>query len=215
MTLPELYDKLFAAYGPQHWWPARTPFEMMVGAVLTQNSSWQNVEKAIAQLGEERLCPEYILSAPMQELAELIRPAGYFNVKAGYLKALSAWYLAGGGEIGAFSGLPDARLRQELLGVKGVGRETCDSILLYAFNRAVFVIDNYTKRITKRLGLGLSEDYEELRLAFEAALPRDAALYNEYHALLVSHAKCYCRKIPLCSGCPLLPDCPEGLGINI
>jgi endonuclease III related protein len=189
-----LYDRLYINYGPQHWWPAESPFEVMVGAVLTQNTAWTNVEKAICNLKQENcLTPEKILSLEKDQLARLIKPSGYFNVKARRLKNLCAW-------------LPDrqgyknkrrwhtVKLRNSLLQVNGIGAESADDILLYAFQRPVFVIDVYTRRLLNRLGLiDGSEKYETLRAYFENALPADVGLFNEYHALIVRHAKekCY------------------------
>ena len=207
-ALIEIHDRLLAAYGPQGWWPADGHFEMMVGAVLTQNTAWTNVERAILRLEEQGLLdPRSLLDAPTDQLAEAIRPAGYFNVKARRLQAFTRWYLDQGG----FEPLArkDTRtLRDQLLAVHGIGPETADDILLYAFGRPVFVIDAYTRRIVSRVGHdveGLS--YEALRARFEDELPADVGLFNEYHALIVRHAKEHCRKKPLCSGCPLEGIC--------
>jgi len=193
-NLLNLYDRLYTAYGPQNWWPAETPFEVMVGAVLTQNTAWINVEKAISNLKHANfLTPEKILSLDEKQLARVIKPAGYFNIKARRLKNLCAW-------------LPDKqgyqnkrrwqteKLRESILSVNGIGPETADDILLYVFQRPVFVIDAYTRRLLSRLGLiDGYENYEILRAYMEKALPGDVALYNEYHALIVRHAKekCY------------------------
>jgi endonuclease-3 related protein len=200
------YRRLYAAFGPQHWWPAETPFEVAVGAVLTQNTAWTNVERAIANLrGRELLAPAALAALDPAELAEPIRPAGYFNIKARRLQALCRFVLDElGGDITALAHWELAEARRALLTVNGVGEETADSILLYACGHAVFVVDAYTRRIFERLGLlapGLA--YREVQAAFQEALPTDMALYNEYHALIVALGKDYCRPRPACEACPL------------
>ena len=197
-----LYDRLFDAYGPQHWWPGDTPFEVMVGAVLTQNTAWTNVEKAIANLKQaEKLELLPMGRMRLQRLARLIRPAGYFNVKARRLKHLCRW-LASNGGIKALSRRPTLELRESLLEVHGVGPETADDILLYAFHRPVFVIDAYTRRLLQRLKLIRgNEAYETLRERIEAVLDADTSLYNEYHALIVRHAKEKCLQNGDCIHC--------------
>lgn len=207
-----VFDTLLAAHGPQDWWPAEEgAFEVMVGAVLTQNAAWTNVERAIANLREaDALDPEAILAADHDDLAGWIRPSGYFNVKADRLRALCRWYLDAGG-YPALARWPTEELRTGLLSVKGVGRETADDILLYAFHWPVFVIDAYTRRIFARLGLVTGEEgYEALRETFETALanqPEPVALFNEYHALIVAHGKDICRPRPRCSECVLVQGC--------
>jgi endonuclease-3 related protein len=204
--LADIYRRLFERYGPQHWWPAREPFEMMVGAVLTQSTAWTNVEKAIANLRDAgKLSAESLRNLPDGALAALIRPCGYYNIKARRLKALAQWLGEGYGDDlpGLFS-RDTGRLRQELLGVYGIGEETADSILLYAGGRPVFVIDAYTRRIIDRLGLAPPRrNYGAYQELFMVNLPADARMFNEYHALLVRHAKEACRKIPACRGCCL------------
>jgi endonuclease-3 related protein len=209
--LQRVYEKLLAAYGPQHWWPADSPFEVMVGAVLTQNTAWRNVERAIANLdAAQALTPSAIAHLPPAELAALIRPAGYFNVKARRLQALCRFVLEAGGE-DALAQQPTVELRHALLAVHGVGAETADDILLYAFGRPVFVIDTYTRRLLRRLGLaGGDEGYEELRLGIEQALGLQAQRFNELHGLIVHHAKVACGAKPRCTGCCLRRICPEG-----
>ena len=207
--LTALYRRLHAAYGPQQWWPADTPFEVAVGAVLTQNTAWSNVEKAIFNLRSAGvLAPEAILQLPPGELADLVRPSGYFNIKAERLRQLSRCVLDCGGIAGCGK-LDTPTLRARLLGVKGVGPETADDILLYAFDRPVFVIDTYTRRLLQRHRLATGDEpYEVLRAGFERALPSQATLLGEYHALIVVHAKASCRKVPACAGCAIRPDCP-------
>lgn len=181
----------------------------MVGAVLTQNTAWGNVEKAVHRLkAAQALRAETIVELPPDALAELIRPAGYFNVKARRLQSLCRFLLDAGGE-SALQALPTGELRRRLLAVHGVGPETADDILLYAFGRPVFVVDAYTRRIAGRLGLlDGGESYESVRRTFEQGLGPDVPVFNELHALIVRHAKMHCRKTPLCAGCPLSEPCP-------
>ena len=208
--LMDLYGRLLSAFGPQHWWPADTPFEVAVGAILTQNTNWKNVERAVDNLKREGvLTVEGISRLSEAELAEMIRPSGYFTVKArrlknyiGYIGAHYRWDFAA-------SLVGDcAQKRAELLSVSGIGPETADSILLYAGGHATFVVDAYTKRITARHGLARPDvPYEELRSLFMEALVPDAALFNEYHALLVAVGKQFCRpREPRCADCPLSDD---------
>lgn len=218
LNLPELYDRLFAAYGEQHWWPGETPFEVMVGAILTQNTAWTNVEKAITALREaDALNPDALRTRPIDELAALIRPSGYFNAKARKLRALGEYLAAYDDDIGElFDSKPLDELREELLGLHGVGPETADSMLLYAGNLPSFVIDAYTMRVLGRLGIIDAESkpsYGVARALFHEALPTDAQLFNEYHALFVAHGKdvCTSRK-PLCSDCVLVEKCPAAEG---
>ncbi len=210
-SIRRIFDLLLAQYGPLHWWPAETPFEVCVGAILTQNTNWGNVEKAIANLkGEGLLSAEALRDLPADKLAGVIKPAGFFNVKSERLKAFVAWLFArhGGDLERMFAG--DWRiLREELLKVPGIGPETCDSILLYAGNQPTFVVDAYTRRLFSRLGLiAATAGYEEVRALFMGHFPADVELYNEYHALIVQHCKVYCRKKPLCGGCFLRSLCP-------
>lgn len=215
LTLAELHDRLLSAYGPQHWWPGDGPFEVLVGAVLTQNTAWRNVEQAMVGLrAAGALNPEAIAAAQPDRLAAWIRSAGTHNVKAARLQGLCRWFLESGG-FTALARLPLPQLRQALLSVKGVGPETADDILLYAFGLPVFVIDAYTRRILGRLGLAQGDEgYETLRRSMESGLPADAALFGEYHALLVAHAKAVCRPRPLCGECCLRLRCPTGLSVG-
>ena len=209
--LNQTYKKLLRHFGPQHWWPGDTPFEIAVGAVLTQNTNWQNVERAIANLKRARaLNAKRIHSMRPAELAELIRPAGYFNVKAKRLKNFVGYLVEShGGSMARMARGDMDTLRHGLLSVNGVGPETADSILLYALEKPTFVIDAYTKRALSRHGfLPYEEGYEEYRALFMQGLAPDVPLYNEYHALFVALGKHLCRpRNPLCSECPL-----EGLG---
>ena len=210
MRVKTTYNTLFKHYGPQHWWPGDTPFEIMVGSVLTQNTAWTNVEKAINNLKQAKaLSAETILSTHHARLAKWLRPSGYFNIKAKRLKNFCQWYVEQGG-FKSLSRLDTKPLREQLLSVNGVGPETADDIMLYAFERPVFVIDAYTRRIFSRLGAVSGEEgYEELRRGFEKALKPDVALYNEYHALIVKHGKDICRSRPRCDQCCLSRVCQE------
>ncbi len=210
--LCQLFDRLLAAYGPQHWWPADSPFEVMLGAVLTQNTAWSNVEKAMAALSEAGLLDlGALLQADSVEIAQCIRPAGYFNLKTQRLLALCRFLRDEGGE-GALRQWGTSRLRQALLAVHGVGPETADDILLYAFRRPVFVIDTYSRRLFARQGICQGDEpYEVLRRALERALGADHVYYNEYHALIVCHAKEACSKRPRCHVCCLQADCPQAI----
>jgi endonuclease-3 related protein len=205
-TLTEIYKLLFDRFGPQHWWPGETQFEIMVGAVLTQNTNWANVEKAIANLKTaDLLTPEKLNSLDAARLARLIRPAGYFNIKAKRLKNFLAWLLNDyAGRLESLDAVSTDRLREQLLAVNGIGRETADSILLYALNREIFVVDAYTARMAVRHRLiDPDADYERIRDLFQSNLPPDRKLFNEYHALLVRLGKEFCRPSPRCTGCPL------------
>lgn len=208
-ALRALYQGLLAQYGAQPWWPAETAFEVVVGAVLTQNAAWSNVEKAIAQLKAQGLLAlDAILASDHDNLAAAIRPSGYFNIKARRLRNLCEFLAARGG-LEAFAGLPLEVQREGLLRVNGVGPETADDILLYALEQPVFVIDAYTRRLLQRYGLASGEEsYEILRAGFEQAMPEDVHVYQQYHALIVMHAKEVCRKAPVCSRCGLAGDCP-------
>ncbi len=204
--LLDIYRLLLESFGPQHWWPGETPFEIAVGAILTQNTSWSNVEKAIANLKAAGLLDASKLHAlDPEELATLIRPAGYFRVKAKRLGNFLTWLCNRyDGDMQSFEGIATGRLRDELLAVSGIGPETADSILLYALNRPVFVVDTYTARVMVRHGLiGEELDYNQLQDLFTSNLEPDVALFNEFHALLVMTGKNYCKPRPQCSGCPL------------
>lgn len=212
--LHEAYERLFSAYGPQSWWPAESPFEVIIGAVLTQNTSWNNVEKAIANLrSNDLLDPLALYRIPVAELEELIRPAGYFRLKAQRLHNLLQWLIDRyDGSLDAMFSTNLGELREQLLAVSGIGPETADSILLYAGNLPTFVVDTYTYRVCSRHGwIDFQSDYHEIKEHFESVLAQDARLYNEYHALLVRVGKEHCRKQrPICEGCPLQPLLPEG-----
>jgi len=208
--LMTVYQLLFDRYGPRHWWPAESPFEMAVGAILTQNTNWGNVEKAVANLRQaDALSAAALCSLSRSELEKLITPSGFFRQKAERLQLFGCFlrdHYRGSLELLLRKSLEP--LRKELLTLKGIGPETADSILLYAGGHLTFVVDAYTGRLFSRLGhLCGTENYEEIRNFFLRRLPRDVGLYNEYHALIVVHCKEHCRKRPDCPGCPLEMIC--------
>ena len=221
MSVQEIYDALHTRYGDLNWWPSKTPYEVMVGAVLTQNTAWRNVEKAIAHFGGN-LSPQAVLNMDVAELAETIRPAGFFNQKAVYLKAVTAWFAGYNFDVQAVRCEPLENIRAELLSLKGVGKETADSILLYAFGFPSFVVDAYTVRLCERYPIPLlggvpegrggyaGKSYDAVKACFENNLPRDVETYNNFHATIVINAKEHCRKSkPLCNKCPLNGTCKK------
>lgn len=204
-----IYQTLYQTFGPQCWWPAETPLEVIVGAVLTQNTAWTNVEKAIMNLKRgNNLSITQLYHMPMQALAKLIRPSGYFNLKAKRLKAVIKWlWVSCRGKITELRKRTTPQLRTMLLNIYGIGPETADSILLYALDKKSFVVDAYTKRIFSRHGfIKEDENYDKVKKLFESALPKSRKIYNEYHALIVHVGKDFCRKKPLCNICPLEKD---------
>lgn len=210
LNLLDIYQRLLGYYGSRSWWPAETPFEVIVGAILTQNTNWNNVEKAIANLRQaDALTIDAILNLEVEALEQLIRPSGFFRQKAERLQ-LFCRYLQGHHQ-GSLEHLFDQELslvRDELLHLKGVGPETADSILLYAGQHLSFVVDAYTNRLFGRFGiLSGKEKYSTVRDLFMSHLPHDIQLYNEYHALIVNHCKDFCRKKPLCNNCPFSDTC--------
>jgi len=211
-ALREYVDALLAHYGPPKWWPADTPFEVMIGAILTQNTSWKNVEKAIHNLKVYDLLDARKLHELDQDtVAMAIKPAGTFNVKAARLKGFVAWFLDRyQGDLSKMKEQRPERLREELLEVKGIGPETADAILLYALEMPVFVVDSYTHRVLTRHELAMEEaTYDDLKEYFEKNLPRDAKLYNDFHALIVAVGKDFCRPKARCEECPLKPFLPH------
>jgi endonuclease-3 related protein len=201
-----IYETLLAHYGELNWWPARTPYEVIVGAVLTQNTTWSNVEKAIVNFGGN-LSPGAVANADLDALKEIIRPAGFFNQKAVYLKAVTAWFARYGYDVAAVQKESLAKPRDELLATKGIGQETADSILLYAFGFPTFVVDAYTIRLCGRYPIDAGKDYGAVKAYFEGNLPKNVEVYNGFHAQIVINAKEHCRKKPVCGGCPLYETC--------
>jgi len=216
--LMDIYRALFKAYGPQQWWPGDSPFEVMVGAVLTQNTAWGNVEKAIANLKSGGpLTVDRVRGLSRRKLAALIKSSGYYTVKAKRISNLMA-FLTGryGGSLARMFKADPEELRRGLLLVNGIGPETADAIMLYAAGHPVFVVDAYTRRIFSRHGMVSGDDgYHIVQQLFMDSLPRDASLFNEYHALLVRLGKMHCTKTaPRCSGCPLKPLLPRTIKIR-
>ncbi len=213
-----IYQRLYEAFGPQHWWPGETPFEVIIGAILTQSAAWSNVEKAISNLKRENLLePAALQAVPLERLASFLYPIGYYNAKAQRVKA----FVQHLGEnhnhdLGSLFALDAPDLRRELLGIFGIGEETADSIILYAARKPTFVVDAYTQRIFHRLSLvPAGNSYAAFQEMFMANLPRDVDLFNEYHALLVRLGKEVCRKEPLCQACPLREVCKTGHRPNL
>jgi endonuclease-3 related protein len=202
-----IYQKLYRAFGPQHWWPGDTPFEIAIGAILTQNTNWTNVEKAIQNLKRKRaLSVRALHTMPVKVLAELIRPTGYFNIKAKRLKSFIIFLKNDyDGSMKKMRNKDIVSLRNELLMIHGVGSETADSILLYALDKPVFVVDAYTKRVLSRHGImDYKDSYNAYQELFHSSLKRDVQLFNEYHALFVRVGKTFCkRQKPICEKCPL------------
>lgn len=205
--LREIYECLFVAYGPQHWWPAETTTEVVVGAILTQNTAWTNVERAVENLKRaECLTWETLRDLSEDRLAELIQPSGTFRVKAARLKAfVDCLWKHHDASLQKMLGGDLEEARRRLLAIHGIGPETADAILLYAGNRPTFVVDAYTNRVLRRHRVTDGRaDYETVQALFHGSLPRDAQLFNEYHALLVEVGKRHCRAVARCEGCPLV-----------
>jgi len=204
-----IYKTLHAHYGNLKWWPAKTPYEVMVGAVLTQNTAWGNVEKAIANFGDN-LTPQFVLDVDIATLMDIIRPSGFFTQKAAYLKALTQWFALYNFDITAIQCRPLEKLRPELLSIKGIGKETADCILLYAFGFPTFVVDAYTVRLLERYSIEAGKGYDAIKTYFEKNLPPSVEIFNNYHALIVINGKDNCRKSkPKCSNCPLTKTCAK------
>ena len=201
-----IYHRLYRHFGPQYWWPGETPEEIIIGAVLTQNTNWQNVSRAIDNLRQNgSLSLQAVSQLSPKRLAQLIRPSGYYNIKQKRLRAVADYFVSRWrGDLSRIIKIPTPALRKELLNIHGVGRETADSILLYALKRPVFVVDAYTIRIGSRHGLFPDDsNYEVVRGLFESHLKRSVSLFNEYHALLVRLGKEFCKPKSLCLKCPL------------
>ena len=204
--LKKIYDLLYDHFGPQYWWSGGTTFEIIISAILTQNTNWTNVEKAIANLkAANAFSPVSMYEITQDDLAQMIRPAGYFNIKAKRIKNFLNWLFENyDGSIEQLANVSTSMLREQLLSINGIGPETADSILLYGLEREIFVVDAYTSRIATRHGLiEPDHDYQQLQHLFETNLPTELKLFNEYHALLVRVGKEFCKTKPLCENCPL------------
>lgn len=209
LTVKKLYKLLYDHFGPRNWWPAETAFEVIIGAVLTQNTAWKNVELAIINLKKKGLMTaESIARASTKDLEKAAHPSGFYRQKAKRIKEISEFLIEEyDGDLDDIFNRPTGELRKELLGLKGIGPETADSILLYAAGKPVFVIDSYTKRLVNRLGLTEAKNYDELQVFFMKRLPSDVEMFNEYHALIVEFCKIICRPRPLCGECFLVDHC--------
>lgn len=203
-----IYNKLYEYYGPQGWWPVETPFEMMISSILVQNTNWRNVEKALDHLSP-LLNPEAIEKLHIDELAQLIRSSGFFNIKAKRIKSYLEWFKSYSYHIDLIKQVDRRQLRKELLNINGVGPETADVILLYAFDTPIFIVDAYARRIFYRLGNDMPKSYDAFRKQVEKKLTMNLMQYNEFHALIVEHAKVHCKSIPVCAGCPLIEICDQ------
>jgi endonuclease III related protein len=204
--LMDYYAALYARFGHRNWWPADSAFEVCVGAILTQNTAWRNVAKAIDNLKQASVLDPFVIHhMPVEELAQLIRPAGYYNVKAVRLRNfIDHIFEKHGGDLSPLFSVPLESLREELLSIKGVGKETADSIMLYAAGKPIFVVDAYTKRVLERHKIIAEKaDYDSIQRLFHAHLPKDVALFNDFHAQFVAVGHKYCKKRPLCEICPL------------
>lgn len=210
MNYIKVFETLLKRYGEMNWWPAKNDYEMMVGAILTQNTTWKNVEKAILNF-TDNLTPEFVENIEIAELSEIIRPSGYYNQKAIKLKEITKWFARYSYDINEARKLDGNFLRKELLNVKGVGQETADSILTYALQKPFFVVDTYTRRLFARIGVNVPKKYDDFRLKIQANIPKSLYIYNEYHALIVEHAKHHCKKKPICQDCPLEDICKKNI----
>lgn len=211
----DVFSTLYNQFGAQNWWPAETPFEVCIGAILTQNTAWSNVEKAIQSLKEENLLTEHeIAKANLAQIETAITPSGFYRQKAKRLKEFAEYVVKNYGNVEKMLIQPTGMLRRELLTLNGIGPETADSILLYAANKPIFVVDAYTKRIGSRIGwFDENSSYEEVQEFFTTNIKPNAKTYNEFHALIVKLAKDNCRKKPVCSKCPLNKKCKKiGVG---
>lgn len=204
--LTMIYQGLLDGFGPQGWWPAKTEFEMMIGAILVQNTNWGNVELALKNLNGE-LAPRKLEQLSESELADRIRPSGYYQQKAKTIQAFLGWYKDFGYQIEQVKAREGESLRRDLLEIHGIGRETADCILTYALGKPSFVVDSYARRILERVGFEMPKDYDACREKIENVIPKELTIYNEFHALLVQLGKRYCMKSPACIGCPINEKC--------
>ena len=206
-----IYSALYERYNDAGWWPAETPYEVILGSILTQHTSWDSVEKVLSE-NRELLRPEDLLNMDTYELMNRIKPAGSFTRKAECLKAVTKWFKGYGYDSETVGKEPLEKLRNELLGIKGIGRETADSILLYAFDRLTFVVDAYTSRLVQRFPVDVMPLYDTIQRYFAEHIAADVSVYKNYHALIVINGKGSCRARPCCEGCPLSGQCKKRLG---
>ncbi|WP_077603402.1 endonuclease III domain-containing protein [Oceanobacillus sojae] len=209
ISYTELYRKLFHYYGPQGWWPAASDFQMLISAILVQRTNWKNVELALGNLGED-ITAGKIMQMEEAELAEKIRPSGFYRMKAKKIKAWLQWFQNYDFQIEEVQKVNQAVLRKELLAVHGIGEETADAMMLYAFDKPRFIADNYAVRLFQRIGYHLPKTYHAFKIEVEKLFPQDLEMHQEFHALIVEHGKQYCKKTPLCEKCLLLSYCRTG-----
>ncbi|MFD1415540.1 endonuclease III domain-containing protein [Oceanobacillus jeddahense] len=209
LSYTELYRKLYQYYGPQEWWPSTSDFQMLISAILVQRTNWKNVELALTNLGEDIKAGELI---QMEEavLAEKIRPSGFYRMKAKKIKAWLHWFQKYSFHIKEVQKVDQAVLRKELLAIHGIGEETADAMMLYAFDKPGFIADNYAMRLFDRIGYCLPKTYHAFKTEVEKTFPHDLEMHQEFHALIVEHGKQYCKKTPLCENCPLVSVCRMG-----
>ncbi len=218
IKIQKIFQLLYNRFGAQHWWPAKTKFEVMIGAILTQQASWKNVEKAINNLRKGGYLSSFsIYKMPVEQLKQIIKPVGFYNMKAKRLKEFTNYFIEKyNGNISYMKRFETEKLREELLALNGIGKETADSILLYALDKETFVVDAYTIRMLNRLGISDSKDYEEIKKLFESSLKKykfdgysTVDIFKEMHALIVELGKQYCKKTPYCTDCPLSEICEK------
>lgn len=209
ISYTELYQKLFYHYGPQEWWPAASDFQMLISAILVQRTNWKNVEQALANLGED-ITAEELIKMEEAVLAEKIRPSGFYRMKAKKIKAWLHWFQSYNFQVEEVQKVDQAVLRKELLAIHGIGEETADAMMLYAFDKPGFIADNYAMRLFYRIGYHLPKAYHAFKTEVESLFPHDLTMHQEFHALIVEHGKQYCKKTPLCEACPLLSFCRTG-----
>lgn len=205
------YQRLMAHYGAQHWWPAESTFEMLIGAILTQNTAWQNAALALEKL-KPYLAPEKLDRLPEDKLAQCIRSSGFYQLKAKRIRAFLTWYKDYGFDPENVKKQSGAFLRKQLLSVKGIGEETADAMLVYAFDKPFFIADAYSRRFFSRLGDQAAQSYDAVKEKVESCLPPELMIYQEYHALIVVHGKLHCKAAPVCKGCPFSGACPARKG---
>ncbi|WAA08546.1 endonuclease III domain-containing protein [Fervidibacillus albus] len=206
-TYLNIYELLYERYGPQYWWPADTPFEVVIGAILVHHTNWANVERSLEKLAPYLSDPETLARLPEETLAKLIRSSGFYRVKAKRIRAFLRWFQQYDYEFQRVKKVHQENIREELLQIYGIGQETADVILLYVFHIPVFIADRYARTIFQRIGIHVPRTYDGLRKQVENHFPKDANLLNEFHALLVTHGKTYCKKTPICDYCPLRTMC--------
>ncbi|WP_152654972.1 endonuclease III domain-containing protein [Oceanobacillus sp. CFH 90083] len=209
ISCTELYQKLFHYYGPQGWWPADSDFQMLISAILVQRTNWKNVALALGNLGKNVTAGE-LIQMEEAELAEKIRPSGFYRMKAKKIRAWLHWFQKYDFQIKEVQKVDQAVLRKELLAIHGIGEETADAMMLYAFDKPGFIADNYAIRLFHRIGFDIPKTYYAFKAKVEDLFPHDLEMHQEFHALIVEHGKQYCKKTPLCESCPLLSHCWTG-----